>query len=79
MEDDKKLVKNGEPLTEWTCSCGFTQKLAVKSLLEIESQIDYYNYLLKVSIENNDVGLQKIFEAKIATLQWTIGWFDNIH
>jgi hypothetical protein len=75
----EKIVKDGQPLTEWTCSCGHVQQLKVKSLLEIEEHIDYLHTLYEKAITAKDVEYQKSVETRISALQWVIGWYDNTH
>ena len=72
----EKLVKDGKPLTEWKCSCGYVQKLEVKSLLEIEERIDF----LKMQYEKTErEDVKKSCYEQIDILKWAINWYNNNH
>jgi hypothetical protein len=74
-----KLVNNGQPTTEWTCSCGHVQQLKVKSLLDIEAHMDYYAFLHAEAVASGNHELQNDIEQRTSALQWVIGWYDNTH
>jgi len=79
---DIGFIVDSNPTTEVKCSCGYITQLKVKSLKDIESEIDFLQWQLNDILEKHkeDNMYNKCIitlEGKIEALKWVIGLYDE--